>query len=157
MSSKTGLDEDGGISFSINKKPVESQKKKKEERLNSDKKEDKKIRRLDARLSKAKRIRNGGFVFNGTFIISILFYLDSILYDPSTVESLSLINELTGYDIDFENIIAKIQGYKSHMISFATSSQLFIMQYKNTVQRMRDEKQESFLKIFNQQLKEIGI
>ena len=86
----------------------------------------------------------------------MLFYIDSLLLDPSTVETLNIINDLADTDIDFEQIIARIQGYKAQIIGVCVTTQTMIMQYKNTVQKMKNEGNESFYDIFNKQLEEVG-
>ncbi len=153
-----GLDKDGGISFgrkpkSNKEKPVEQTK---QERRN-DIQDIAKMERLNAKLSQAKRIQGGGFAINGGAIVGALFYIDSILLDPSTVETLDIINKLANTDIDFENIIAKIQGYKAQIIGMAVSSQTMIMGYKDVVQKMRDRNDESFYQVLNDELKKIGV
>ena len=68
-----------------------------------------------------------------------------------------MINDMFDTDVNFEQIIATIQGYKAQIIGFATSSQLMLMQYKQTVQRMKDTGNESFYAAFNEELEKIGI
>ena len=68
-----------------------------------------------------------------------------------------MINDMFDTDVNFEQIIATIQGYKAQIIGFATSSQLMLMQYKQTVQRMKDTGNESFFSAFNEELEKIGI
>ena len=172
-----GLNKDGGISFERKKnfstkkksdvpegmfsrrpedKIEEEVEKPKEERI-IDAKELAKAERLNAKLSKAKGIQAGGFALNGGFIVSALFYLDSLLMSPDTLDTLNIINDMFGSDIDFEQIIITIQGIKAEIIGFAISSQAMIMQYKSTVQRMKDENCESFKEVFEKQLEEVGI
>ena len=86
-----------------------------------------------------------------------MFYLDSLLLDPTTVDTLNMINDMFDTDINFEQIIATIQGYKAQIIGFAISSQAMIMQYKSTVQQMKDKGNESFYEVFNEELEKIGI
>ena len=153
-----GLDQSGGISFS--RKPKAKEEESEEEvkgPRNVDIQELAKDERLNAKLAKAKGIQAGGFALNGGFIISALFYLDSLLLDPTTVDTLNMINDMFDTDVNFEQIIATIQGYKAQIIGFATSSQLMLMQYKQTVQRMKDTGNESFYSAFNEELEKIGI
>lgn len=157
MAKLGGLDKDGGISFTRKpktdeEKPVEEVKQEK----GISEEEIAKMQRLGAKLSQAKRINAGGFAINGSAIISMLFYIDSLLLDPSTVEALNVINDLADTDIDFEQIIARIQGYKAQIIGVCVTTQTMIMQYKNTVQKMKNEGNESFYDIFNKQLEEVG-
>ena len=83
--------------------------------------------------------------------------MGEVLLDPATIDSLNVINDLTGADIDFENMIAIIQGYKAQIIGFAVSSQTFIMGYKDTVQKMKERGNESFYEVMNEELEKIGI
>ena len=87
----------------------------------------------------------------------MLFYIDSLLLDPTTIDTLNIINELTGSDINFEQIIATIQGYKAQIVGMCVTTQTMIMQYKSTVQKMKDEGNESFYEVFNKQLEEAGL
>ena len=162
-----GLDKSGGISFS--RKPKEKEKvpyglaepKESEEEVeeprNVDIKELAKNERLNAKLSKAKGINYSGFAVNGTTIIGALFYLDSLLIDPTTIDTLNMINDMFDTDINFEQIIATIQGYKAQIIGFAISSQTMLMGYKDTVQKMKDRGNESFYEVFSEELDKVGI
>lgn len=178
MDEPQGLDKDGGISFT-RKRNFESKKKsdvpdgmfsrrpedKVEEEVQEPVVEDRprsaaelaKAERLNAKLRKAKGIQAGGFAFNGGSIIAMLFYIDSILANPDTIDNLNLINEMTGADIDFETIVATIQGYKAQIIGFAVSSQSMIMGYKDIVQKMKDRGNESFYDVLNEELEKAGI
>ena len=178
MDEPQGLDKDGGISFT-RKRNFESKKKsdvpdgmfsrrpeeKVEEEVQEPVVEDRprsaaelaKAERLNAKLRKAKGIQAGGFAFNGGSIIAMLFYIDSLLANPDTIDTLNLINEMTGADIDFETIVATIQGYKAQIIGFAVSSQSMIMGYKDIVQKMKDRGNESFYDVLNEELEKAGI
>ena len=178
MAQKGGLNEDGGISFT-RKKNFDSKKKPDvPEGMFSRRPEDKveeevpepvveerprsaeemaKDERLNAKLRKAKGIQAGGFAFNGGSIIAMLFYIDSILANPDTIDTLNIINDMTGADIDFETMVATIQGYKAQIIGFAVSSQTMIMGYKDIVQKMKDRGDESFYNVLNEELEKAGI
>ena len=148
-----GLQQDGGISFS--RKPKEKEKepeKEIEEPKRLDTEELLKQERLNAKLSQAKRIQGGGFAINGSVLVGAFFYLDSLLLNPDFVANLNMINDMFGLEIDFEKIIAVIQEWKTQIIGFATSSQLMIMQYKQTVQQMKETGNESFYDAFNKEL-----
>ena len=162
-----GLDKDGGISFSrkrnfedeSEKKPYGLAEPKEEipEPRNVDIKELAKNERLNEKLRKAKGINYSGFAVNGTTIIGALFYLDSLLLDPNTVDTLNMINDMFDTDINFEQIIATIQGYKAQIIGLAISSQTMLMKYKQTVQQMKETGNESLYDAFNKELEKIGI
>ena len=178
MANPEGLNKDGGISFT-RKRNFDTKKKsdvpegmfsrrpedKVEEEVQEPVVEDRhrsaeelaKAERLNAKLRKAKGIQAGGFAFNGGSIIAMLFYIDSLLANPDTIDTLNLINEMTGADIDFENMIAIIQGYKAQIIGFAVSSQTMIMGYKDIVQKMKDRGDESFYDVLNEELEKVGI
>ena len=161
-----GLDKSGGISFSSKLKETDEEPKKKpyglaelkeseeevEEPRNVDIKELAKNERLNAKLRKAKGINYSGFAVNGTTIIGAMFYLDSLLVDPTTVDTLNMINDMFDTDINFEQIIATIQGYKAQIIGFAISSQTMLMGYKDTVQKMKDRGNESFISVLNEEV-----
>ena len=170
--SKKGLSKDGGINFSrkLNFDVKDDEKPKKKpygiaepgeeevkEPRNVDIKELAKDERLNAKLRKAKGINYSGFAVNGTTIIGALFYLDSLLIDPNTVDTLNMINEMFSTDINFEQIIATIQGYKAQIIGFAISSQTMIMGYKDTVSKMKERGNESFYEVFSEELEKVGI
>ncbi|QDP56926.1 MAG: hypothetical protein Unbinned3849contig1000_58 [Prokaryotic dsDNA virus sp.] len=172
MADNSGLNKDGGISFSRKLKKKDEEPKmfsrrpedKVEEEVEEPKKERNidvnelaKMERLGAKLSKAKRIQGGGFAINGSAIIGVLFYIDSLLIDPNTLDTLNNINDMFGLNIDFEQIIATIQGYKAQIIGFAVSSQTMIMGYKDIVQKMKDRGNESFYDVLNQELEKTGI
>ena len=177
MANNSGLNEDGGINFErkrnfstkkksdvpegmFSRKPedkVEEEVEEPKQERNIDVNELAKMERLCAKLRKAKGVQAGGFALNGGSIIAVLFYLDSLLIDPNTVETLNMVNDMFSTDINFEQIIATIQGYKAQIIGFAVSSQAMIMQYKSTVQKMKDDGNESFYEVFNEQLEEVGI
>ena len=168
-----GLNKDGGINFErkrnfgdkkepkmFSRRPgdkIEEEAKEPKEERNIDVKELAKAERLNAKLSKAKGINISGFALNGSTIIGALFYLDSLLLDPATVDTLNLINDMFGSDINFEQIIATIQGYKDQIIGFAISSQAMIMQYKSTVQQMNDTGNENFYEVFSEELERVGL
>ena len=165
-----GLQKDGGISFdrkrNFNKKKDKQKKEpyglgKVEEKVekprNVDINELAKDERLNAKLRKAKGINYSGAAINGTTIIGALFYLDSLLVDPTTVDTLNMINDMFDLNINFEQIIATVQGYKAQIIGFAVSSQAMLMQYKSTVQQMKDTGNESFMEVFNEELEKVGI
>lgn len=167
-----GLNKDGGIDFTrkpnkkneepemFSRKPKDKVKEELEEpqqERNIDANELAKAERLNAKLRKAKGIQGGGFAINGGAIIGALFYIDSLLLDPSTIETLNIINDITGSNINFEQIIASIQGYKAQIIGFAISSQTMIMGYKDTVQKMKDRGNESFYEVMNEELEKMGI
>ena len=177
MADGSGLNKDGGINFErkrnfstkkksdvpegmFSRKPedkVEEEVEEPKQERNIDVNELAKMERLGAKLRKAKGVQAGGFALNGGSIIAVLFYLDSLLIDPTTVETLNMINDMFSTDINFEQIIATIQGYKAQIIGMCVTTQTMIMQYKSTVQKMKDEGNESFYEVFNQQLEEIGI
>ena len=157
-----GLDKDGGITFGKKKKPYglkepEEPEKEIEEPRNLDVQELAKNERLNAKLVKAKRINYSGFAVNGTTIIGAIFYLDSLLVQPDTVDTLNMINDMFDLNINFEQIVATIQGYKAQIIGFAISSQTMIMGYKDTVQKMRDRGDESFYNVLNDEIGKMGI
>ena len=170
MANHKGLNKDGGINFErkrnfptkekepemFSRKPEEKVEEPKEER-NIDVKELAKAERLNAKLRKAKGINATGFALNGSTIIGALFYLDSLLANPDTLDMLNNLNGMLGSDIDFEHIIATIQGYKAQIIGFAISSQTMVMGYKDTVQKMRDRGDESFYNVLNEELEKAGI
>ena len=174
MANSGGLNKDGGINFERKrnfgeKKEPEMFSRKPEDKIEEEVEEPKeeepklspeelaKAERLNAKLRKAKGINATGFALNGSTIIGVLFYLDSLLANPDTLDMLNNLNGMIGSDINFEQIIATIQGYKAQIIGFAVSSQAMIMQYKSTVQKMKDDGNESFYEVFNEQLEEVGI
>ena len=164
----SGLNEDGGISFSreLNEKdkkgpyglakPGEPKEEVGEFR-NVDIKELAKDERLNAKLAQAKRINYSGFGINGATIVGSLFYLDSLLMSPDFMDSLNMINDMFGTDINFEQIITTIQGYKAQIIGFAISSQTMLMGYKDTVSKMKERGNESFYEVFTEELEKVGI
>ena len=157
-----GLDKDGGITFGKKKKPYglkepEEPEKEIEEPRNLDVQELAKNESLNAKLVKAKRINYSGFAVNGTTIIGAIFYLDSLLVQPDFVDNLNMINDMFDLNINFEQIVATIQGYKAQIIGFAISSQTMIMGYKDTVQKMRDRGDESFYNVLNDEIGKMGI
>ena len=108
-------------------------------------------------MAKAKGINYSGFAINGTTIIGSLFYLDSLLLNPDFVDNLNIINDMFDLNIDFEQIIATIQGYKAQIIGFAVSSQGMAMGYKDVVQKQKDRGDESFYNVLNEELGKIGV
>tara|TARA_R100000152_G_C6694980_1_gene125721 strand:+ start:209 stop:745 length:537 start_codon:yes stop_codon:yes gene_type:complete len=173
-----GLNEDGGISFTrkrnfdtkkksdlpdgmFSRRPEDKPKEEVPEPVVEDRprsaEELSKAERLNAKLRKAKGVQAGGFAVNGGSIIAMLFYIDSLLANPDTIDTLNLINEMTGANIDFETIVATIQGYKAQIIGFAVSSQSMIMGYKDIVQKMKDRGNESFYDVLNEELEKAGI
>ena len=168
-----GLNKDGGISFERKK----NFGKKKEPEMFSRRPEDKveeveeevrepvrldteellRQERLNAKLRKAKGVQAGGFAVNGGSILGILFALDSFVFNPSTLETLQLINDTFGLSIDFEKIISTLQEHKAQLIGFFISIQTFIMAYKDTCQKMKDRDTEDFMEVINDELGKIGI
>ena len=178
MAKPEGLDKDGGISFQRKRNFGKKKDPSIPEGMFSRRPEDKideepeqpvveerprsaeemaKAERLNAKLRKAKGIQAGGFALNGGSIVALLFYIDSLLLDPGTVDTLNIINDMTGSNINFEQIIATIQGYKAQIIGFAISSQTMIMGYKDTVQKMKDRGDESFYNVLNEELEKVGL
>ena len=170
MADSSGLNKDGGIDFTrkpkskepkmFSRRPedkVEEVVEEPKEERNLDANELAKMERLGAKLSQPKRIQGGGFSINGTEIIVVLIYIDSLLIDPNTLDTLNSIDDMFGLNVDFEQIIATIQGYKAQIIGMCVTTQTMIMQYKSTVQKMKDDGNESFYEVFNKQLEEAGI
>lgn len=169
-----GLTKDGGISFT-NKRNFEAKKeepemfsRRPEDKVEKVEEEIKKPSRLDKeqllrqerlgiKLRKAKRAQTSAFAINGGSICGLLFAIDSFVFNPSTLESLQLINETLGLNVDFEGIVTLIQEYKAQIIGFCISSQTMIMGYKDTVQKMKDRDTESFIEVVNDELEKIGI
>ena len=112
--------------------------------------------RLGNKLVKAKRIHTSGLAINTSTIIGVLFYLDSLLIDPNTLDTLNTINDIFGIDIDFESGIQFIQNIKVQIIGFCISSQTMVAGYKDIVQKMKDRDNESFYEVFNEELGKIG-
>ena len=69
----------------------------------------------------------------------------------------NILNEMFDMNVDFEQAIATIQGYKAQIIGFAVSSQTMVMGYKDIVQKMKDKGNESFYEVFSEELEKIGI
>ena len=166
----SGLQQDGGISFNRKRNFDKKKDKQKKEPYGLGKVEEKvekprnvdinelaKDERLNAKLAKAKGINYSGFAVNGTTIIGALFYLDSLLANPDTIGTLNTVNDMLDTNINFEQIIATIQGYKAQIIWFAVSSQTMLMGYKDTVQKMKDRGNESFYEVFSEELERVGI
>ena len=152
-----GLDKDGGISFSKNKKPYGlAEPKEPEEAVKSvrnlDTNELAKAERLNAKLSTAKNINLAGFGINTTTIFSLLFYIDSLLVSPDTIVQLNNINEIFGLEIDFEKIITTIQTWKMEIISLCVSCQTFIYGYKDLVAKQAEQGNEDFMEVLNNEL-----
>ena len=178
MANPKGLDEDGGISFSrklnfdakkksdvpegmFSRRPEdkveEETKEEAEQPRNLDIEELSRQERLNAKLRKAKGFNAGGLAINTSTIIGVLFYLDSLLIDPNTLDTLNQINDTFGLDIDFESGIGFIQNIKVQIIGFCVSSQTMVAGYKDIVQKMKDRDNESFYEVFNEELEKIGI
>ena len=160
--SKQGLNKDGGISFSRKPKEKEKEPEKEieeevKEPRNVDINELAKAERLNAKLSTAKNINLAGFGINTSAIFSLLFYVDSLLVSPDTIVQLNMINEMFNLEIDFEKIITTIQAWKMEIISLCVSSQTMILGYKDTVQKMKDRGNESFMEVFNEELDKVGV
>ena len=173
-----GLNKDGGISFT-RKKNFDSKKKsnlpegmfsrRPEDKVEEveevevekprqlDKEELLRQERLNAKLRKEKGIQAGGFGVNGGSVLGVLFALDSFVFNPSTLETLQLINDTFGLSIDFEKIINILQEHKAQLIGFFISIQTFIMAYKDTCQKMKDRDTEDFMEVINDELGKIGI
>ena len=164
-----GLQEDGGINFGRKKnfgKPKkepyglgkpESPEEEVEESVIPNIEELEKDARLNAKLSKAKGIQAGGFALNGTTVSGALFYFVSLLVNPDTLDTLNNLNDTFDMNINFEQIIATIQGYKAQIIGFAVSSQTMIMGYKDMAQKMKDKGNESFYEVFSEELEKAGL
>ena len=162
-----GLNKDGGINFerkrnfSTKKEPyginTDEPKEEVEEPRHIDTEELLRQERLGVKLRKAKGIQAGGFAFNGGSIMGLLFAIDSFVFNPSTLESLQLINETLGLDINFEGIVTLLQEHKTQIIGFCISIQTFIMGYKDTCQKMKDRDTEDFMEVINDELGKIGI
>ena len=167
-----GLDKDGGISFerkknspdkkkpygiNIDEPQEEVEEVEVEKPRQLDKEELLRQERLNAKLRKAKGIQAGGLAVNGGSILGILFALDSFVFNPSTLETLQLINDTFGLSIDFEKIINVLQENKAQLIGFFISIQTIIMGYKDTCQKMKDRDTESFMEVVNDELGKVGI
>ena len=163
-----GLDKDGGISFSRkskeeNKKPYglaeskEDIKIEAEEPKRLDTEELLRQERLDAQLSKAKKINYSGYGVNGATIIGSLFYMDSLLMSPDVMDSLNMINKMFGLEIDFEGIITIIQQWKAEIIGACISFQTMLIGYKDTCQKAKDRDCDSLYQVFSEELEKVGI
>ena len=166
--SKTGLSEDGGINFSrktnFDEKPkkepygLAEPKEEVEEPKRLDIEELLRQERLNAQLAKAKAINYSGFAVNGGSIVGLLFFIDSFIFDPTTLEMLDMIfNKTFGLSIDFPNIVNILQEYKAQLIGACISLQTMLMGYKDTCQKMKDRDTESFMQVINEELEKVGI
>ena len=63
-----------------------------------------------------------------------------------------MFNKTLGLDIDFPNIINLMQEYKAQLIGACISMQTMLMGYKDTVQKMRDRGNESFISVLNEEV-----
>ena len=128
----SGLNKDGGISFERKKnfkakeKEPEMFSRRPEDKVEEVEEEVKEPVRLDteqllrqerlgAKLRKAKGIQASGFAVNGGSICGLLFAIDSFVFNPSTLESLQLINETFGLNINFEGIITLLPVSYTHL------------------------------------------
>ena len=167
-----GLNKDGGISFGrkLNyddkdepkKKPFglhepEENKEEIEEPKRIDTEELLRQERLGAKLVTAKRIHTSGLAVNGGSIIGIVFFLDSFMFDPNTLEMFELINTTFGLEIDFNAIIELLQQYKAQIIGMCISFQTMLLGYKDTVKKMKERDTESFMEVVNEELRKVGI
>ena len=161
-----GLDKSGGISFSRKLKEGDEESKNKpyglsepkepeeavESVRNLDANELAKTERLNAKLSTAKNINLAGFGINTSAIFSLLFYVDSLLVNPDTIVQLNMINEMFDLEIDFEKIITTIQTWKMEIISLCVSSQTMIYGYKDLVAKQKEQGNEDFMEVVNNEL-----
>ena len=170
--SKDGLSKDGGINFTRKRNFETKEKPKKghygiaepeepeeeiEEPRNLDTEELLRQERLSAQLSKAKGINYSGFAVNGGSIVGLLFFIDSYVFDPNTLEMLELIfNKTLGLNIDFPNIISLLQEYKAQLISGCIGIQTMLVGYKDTCQKALD-RDSSVIDVINEELEKIGI
>ena len=165
-----GLDKSGGISFGRKqnwdkKKEDESKnygmadgtevKEEVKEPRNLDVKQLARQERLSQKLATAKRTNGAGLAINSSTIIGILFYLDSLLNNPATLENLNMVNDMFGLEIDFESIILMMQDYKAQIIGFCISSQTMLMGWKQTRQQMLDNDREDTFGFINDELGKI--
>ena len=151
----SGLNKDGGINFG--RKRNFDVKEEPEEKIEEPKRLDTedllKQERLNAQLAKAKTINYSGFAVNGGSIVGLLFVIDNFIFDPTTLELLEMMfNKTLGLDIDFPNIINLMQEYKAQLIGACISMQTMLMGYKDTVQKMRDRGNESFISVLNEEV-----
>ena len=154
-----GLDKDGGISFG---RKTNFDEKKSEEKVEevkrSDVKELLKQEKLGAQLVKAKRINYSGVALNGGSIVSLLFFIDSFVFDPATLELLELMfNKTLGLEIDFPNIIKLLQEYKAQLIGACMSFQTMLLGYKDICQKDKDRDCDSLYQVLNEELEKIGV
>ena len=63
-----------------------------------------------------------------------------------------IFNKTLGLDVDFPNIIKLIQEYKAQLISSCIGIQTMLVGYKDTVQKMRDRGNESFISVLNEEV-----
>ena len=151
----SGLSKDGGINFGRKRNfdVKEEPEKKIEEPKRLDTEDLLKQERLNAQLAKAKTINYSGFAVNGGSIVGLLFVIDNFIFDPTTLELLEMMfNKTLGLDIDFPNIINLMQEYKTQLIGACISMQTMLMGYKDTVQKMRDRGNESFISVLNEEV-----
>ena len=154
-----GLDKDGGISFG---RKTNFDEKKPEEKVKEvkrpDVKELLKQEKLGAQLVKAKRINYSGVALNGGSIVSLLFFIDSFVFDPATLELLELMfNKTLGLEIDFPNIIKLLQEYKAQLIGACLSFQTMLAGYKDMCQKAKDRDCDSLYQVFSDELEKMGI
>lgn len=152
--SRTGLDTDGGISFSRKKnfEKKEEVSKPKEKPRNEDKEQLLRQERLANKLLKAKTVSYSGFAVNGGSIFAVLFALDSFVFDPSTLSMLESLSNALNLNIDFPELIEVLKQYKAHIVGFCISFQTMLMGYKDTIQKMKERDTESFYEVINDEL-----
>ena len=166
-----GLNKDGGINFErkrnfgdkkepemFSRKPKDKvEEEPVEEPRHVDTEELLRQERLGLKLRKAKGMQAGGFAINGGSVMGLLFAIDSFVFNPDTLETLQVVNEIFGLSIDFEGIVTLLQENKAKIIGFCLSMQTFIMAYKDTCQKMKDRDTESFIEVVNDELGKMGI
>ena len=165
------LDKTGGISFKRKTNfETEEEPEKKHYGLAEDEPEEEieEPKRLDTeellrqehltkKLNQAKAINYSGFAFNGGSVVGLLFFVDSYMFDPNTLEFLELIfNKTLGLNIDFPNIINLLSEYKTQMISGCVGMQTMFMTYKDTCKKALD-RDSSAMDVFNEELGKMGL
>lgn len=156
--SNSGLDKDGGISFS---KPSDKIEEIKQELLNEqfrniDKESLLRAERLEHAHKRAKQINYSGFAINGGSIAMLFFGINNILLDPETVNIISIIEEMTGLNLHYDKFIKFIEQFKAYLISIFGSIQILLGYYQQLRGRMKDADREDTFAFINQELGKAG-
>ena len=108
--------------------------------------------RLTKKYNTAKTVNYSGAAFNSGSIFVMLYGVNDLLANPSTLESFEMINTFFKLDINFAGIFATIEEFKAQLIGLCLSIQTFFVYYQDICSKLKNADREDMWTFINEEL-----